>query len=406
MENSFFPYVLIHLNNFLLDLENLNYVNVAYYILNAVIVIALIFFIRLAVKGVSLTDYLHFRKLPKNFGIFSEAKAKRYFDKLKKFSGREVVYVNKIKPNFNAYINNYDDIKQFLNVEFLRIRRFKRKGVLLQIKDTLKTFEINQDNYKNYYKKDFVYFGKNENNQNIYKEINEMKHLLVVGQSGAGKSVLVNNLINSLLYNKTKMFLIDLKSGVEFYKYNKYNFVKVIDNLKDLEKMLENLKNVMEKRLEKMKKDGETFSKEKPIFAIFDEIQSLNDNKEILGKKTYDKMIGLLQELLAKARATNIKIFIITQKPDNINTNIRNNIQYKIIMKLNNNTALQTALGGSYKEIIDEIGIFPKYFSVGKFLFENETKKGVEYLYMQSPYVNNLNFLENENKSNKINLQK
>ena len=76
-------------------------------------------------------------------------------------------------------------------------------------------------------------------------------------------------------------------------------------------------------------------------------------------------------------------------------------------MKLNNNTALQTALGGSYKEIIDEVGIYPKYFTVGKFLFENETRKGVEYLYMQSPCVsNNLNFLENENKSNKINLQK
>jgi ABC-type glutathione transport system ATPase component len=379
-----------------------------FYLLNASIIILLLFFGRLAIKGVGLLDYLHFKKLPKNFGIKSETKnGKKVYDKLKFFNNKRLIYKNRIRPNFDLYMKFYDDIKQFLNVDFLRIKRYGRKGVLLEIKDLLKTFEINKNNFLKYYKKGYIYFGRDENDKNIYKEIDEMKHLLVVGQSGAGKSVLVNNLINSLLFNKTKMFLIDLKGGVEFNKYNKYEFVDVVDNLKDLEKMLDNLVKIMNNRLQKMKEKGETFSSEKPIFAIFDEIQSINDNKEILGKKLYDKMVGQLQELLSKARATNIKIFIITQKPDNINTNLRNNIQYKIIMKLNNNTALQTALGGSYKEIIDEVGIYPKYFTVGKFLFEDETKKGVVYRYLQSPYVNSsLNFLENRNKKNKINLEK
>jgi len=397
MENlfSFFPAVL---NNF-----NFNS-NYLYYLIEAVIIVLILFFTRLAIKGVGLSDYLHFKKLPKNFKIYSEANAKAYFDKLKNFSRYRLIYKNKIKPNFAEYMAYYDDIKQFLNVEFLRIKRHGRKSVMLEIADTLKTFEINNNNYLNYYKKDFIYFGKNDKNENIYKKINDMKHLLIVGQSGAGKSVLVNNLINSLIFNNVKMYLIDLKGGVEFNKYNKY--AEVIDNLDDLQKFLDNLVKIMNERLKRMKEKGETFSSEKPIFAIFDEIQSINDNKEILGKKNYDKIVGQLQELLAKARATNIKVWILTQKPDNLNTNIRNNIQLKIIMKLNNNTALQTALGGSYKEIIDKIGIYPKYFTPGKFLFENETDQGVKYEYMQSPYINNLNFLENENKKNKINLKK
>jgi len=389
-----------------LNFNNFDYSTYLFYLINIILVGLILFFIHLAIKGVGLLDYLHFRKLPKNFKIYSEAKGRSYYDKLKNFSGQRLIYKNKIKPNFAEYMAYYDDIKQFLNIDFLRIKRYGRKGVLLEIKDILKTFEINNNNYKDYYKKNYIYFGKNDKNENIYKEINEMKHLLIVGQSGAGKSVLVNNLINSLLFNNIKMYLIDLKGGVEFFKYEKQS-AKVVDNLEDLGKLLDNLIKIMNNRLKKMKEKGETFSSEAPIFVIFDEIQSINDNKEKLGKKLYDKYWGQIQELLAKARATNIKIWILTQKPDNINTNIRNNIQLKIIMKLNNNTALQTALGGAYKEIIEEIGIYPKYFTPGKFLFENETEKGVKYEYIQSPYISeNINFLENENKKNKINLKK
>jgi len=389
------------------DFNFFNYEKYVYYLIDIIIIVLILFFLRLYLKGVGLTDYLRFCKLPKNFDIKINKNRREHFDRLKKFSGERLIYKNKIKPTFYLYMTNYDDIKQYLNVEFLRVKRYGRTGTLLQIKDTLKTFEINQSNYKNYYKKDFIFFGKDEFGKKIYKNINEMKHLLVVGQSGSGKSVLTNNLINSLLFNKTKMFLIDLKGGVEFYKYNKYDFVKVVDNLKDLQKLLENLKELMENRLKKMKKNGETFSSEKPIFVIFDEIQSINDNKEVLGKKTYDKMVGILQELFSKSRSTNIKLFVITQKADNVNTNIRNNIQYKVILKLNNNTSLQTSLGGSYKEVIDEIGIYPKYFSVGKFIFENETPKGVEYLYLQSPYVKGeINFLEKNKKDTKIILEK
>jgi len=365
---------------------SLDYLHIFYYIVNAVIIILLLFFSRLALKGVGLSDYLHFRKLPKNFGIKSEAKGRSYFDRLLKFSGQRLIYKNKIKPNFAEYLANYDDIKQFLQVDFLRVKRYGRKGVLLEIKDNLKSFIIDNKNLNEYYAKNKIFIGKNENGDKIYKDINDMKHLLIVGQSGAGKSVLVNNLINSLLFNQVELFLIDLKGGVEFFKYEKQG-ANVVDNLDDLGKLLDNLIDIMNKRLAKMKQNGETFSSEAPIFVIFDEIQTINDNKEKLGKKLYDKYWGQIQELLAKARATNIKIWILTQKPDNINTNIRNNIQLKIIMKLNNNTALQTALGGSYKEVIDEIGIYPKYFTPGKFIFENETKKGVEYLYLQAPLV-------------------
>ena len=374
------------------------------YILYVIVVIVISFLLfniyLLLFKKITFKKYLKYRRLPKLLNLYNEIYKKRldkkvkYYYKLSKYNNSYVMYKNKIII-YDMFDKHYNDIKQYFNTNFLQIKRYKDKYIKLIVKNNFYDYTLT---YK-YFKKGKVFFGVDENNKKIYKEIRELKHFLIVGQSGSGKSVFTNNVINNLIYNVNMLgglFLVDLKGGVEYFRYLqlKNNKIKVITNITQLKTFLLKLKELMEKRLEKMKQKGETFSSEPPIFVLFDEIQTINDNKDILGKKEYDKMVGVLQELFSKSRSTNIKLFVITQKPDNINTNIRNNIQNKVILKLNNNSSILTVFGGEYKEQIKEIGISPKYFSVGMGVLEYDNGKGVEYTLLKTPYVSD-NFYKN-----------
>ena len=367
------------------------------YILYVIVVIVISFLLfniyLLLFKKITFNKYLKYRRLPKLLNLYNEIYKKRldkkvkYYYKLSKYNNSYVMYKNKIVI-YDMFDKYYNDIKQYFNTNFLQIKRYRDKYIKLIVKNNFYDYTLT---YK-HFKKGKVFFGVNENNKKIYKEIKELKHFLIVGQSGSGKSVFTNNVINNLIYNVDMLgglFLVDLKGGVEYFKYLqlKNNKIKVITNITQLKTFLFKLKELMERRLERMKQKGETFSSELPIFVLFDEIQTINDNKDILGKKEYDKIIGVLQELFSKSRSTNIKLFVITQKPDNINTNIRNNIQNKVILKLNNNSSILTVFGGEYKEQIKEIGISPKYFSVGMGVLEYDDGKGVEYTLLKTPYV-------------------
>ena len=360
----------------------------------SIIILFFLFNIYLLVfKKISYLTYRRYKKLPILLNLYNEVynkrkktKVKQYY-KLKKYNNNYLIYKNKIII-YDLFDKYYNDIKQYFNTNYLQIKRYKNKYIKIIVKNSFYNYELNQS----YFKKGYVFFGKDENSNNIYKEVNELKHFLIVGQSGSGKSVFVNNIINNLIYNLDNiesLLLVDLKGGVEYNRYSSLskNKIRVVDNIESFTNFVNFLVETMKKRLEEMKQKGETFSSSKPIFVIFDEIQSINDNKEIIGKKEYDKVISKLQELFSKSRSTNIKLFVITQKPDNINTNIRNNIQNKVILKLNNNSSIQTMFGGEYKEQVKNIGISPKYFSVGMFILEYDDGKGIESKLLKSPFV-------------------
>lgn len=357
-------------------------------------------------KKITFLTYLRYRRLPKLLNLYNEIYNKRLDKKEKKYyklwgySDSYILYKNSIVI-YDLFDKYYEDIKQYLSTSFLKIKRYKRNGIKLIIKNNMNNYDLDMK----YLKNGMVFFGKNEDNKLIYKPLNELKHFLIVGQSGSGKSVLTNNIITNLIYNIDNLeylFLVDLKGGVEYFKYNKLNNnkIKIITDIKVFKDFISSLVQLMNKRLEEMKNNGESFYSGKPIFVIIDEIQTINDNKDILGKKEYDKLVGKLQELFSKSRSTNIKLFVITQKPDNINTNIRNNIQNKIIMKLNNNTSIMSMFGGEMKEQIKEIGISPKYFNVGMYVLEYDNGKGVKMELLKSPYVSD-NFYKNLMKGKK-----
>ena len=82
---------------------------------------------------------------------------------------------------------------------------------------------IDTDQYRNAKSKLFVALGKDIAGNCTYADLAKMPHLLVAGTTGSGKSVCLNSMIVSILYNakpdEVKLLMIDPKQ-VEFTVYN------------------------------------------------------------------------------------------------------------------------------------------------------------------------------------------
>ncbi len=82
---------------------------------------------------------------------------------------------------------------------------------------------IDTDEFRNADSKLNIALGKDITGNIVYADLQKMPHLLVAGTTGSGKSICLNTMIISILYNATpdevKLILIDPKQ-VEFTKYN------------------------------------------------------------------------------------------------------------------------------------------------------------------------------------------
>jgi len=258
---------------------------------------------------------------------------------------------------------------------------FNKIGLMYKEPFNLYTF-----NYKQL-KKDYVFFGNGFKHKEIYIKLNELTHYFIVGQSGSGKSVFQNLLINNLIYNINnldKLILVDLKGGVEFLQYKPISKkIIVIDSITKLNNLLNKLVEEMEKRYKIMVNKGLKNWNDKQIIIFIDEYASIKDQENLLEKDEKKELNLNLRTLLAKARASGIKFFVATQKgtSDSIDTTIRENLQTKILLRTISKDGQRAVLGGN--EIIEELGVNPANFSKGRFIFYGEVVQDL----VQSPFV-------------------
>lgn len=187
--------------------------------------------------------------------------------------------------------------------------------------------------------------------QPFYCDILKGPHMMIAGSSGSGKSVCLNTLICSVLYNYkpdyVKFILVDPKGGVEMSTYNDlpHNMLgraAVTPGcvLRAFDWAIEE----MGKRYEAMRKLGvrslgayndimlETGRQRLPyILVIVDELADLMNK----GKKIATEMTARLADLTGKARACGIHVIVATQRPsvDVITGTVKNNIPMRVALK-------------------------------------------------------------------------
>ena len=220
---------------------------------------------------------------------------------------------------------------------------------------------INDDKFRNAKSKLTCALGKSISGEHIYADIEATPHLLVAGATGMGKSVCINSLLISLLYNATpddvRLILIDPKR-VELSNYNgiPHLLVPVVCEPKKSLGALQWAVTEMENRFITIEEAGvrnihefnarveKGYGAEKMarIVIVIDELADL--------KMAVPDIEESITRLTQKARAAGIHVIIGTQRPsvDVLTGLIKNNIPSRIAFRVPSQVDSRT--------ILDEVG--------------------------------------------------
>lgn len=213
--------------------------------------------------------------------------------------------------------------------------------------------------YKNRTSNLCIALGKDVSGKPIFVQLDKMPHLLIAGATGSGKSVCVNSIIISLLYQNSpdelKFILVDPKR-VELPHYNAipYLLTPVITDVKKTIGALKWCIVEMEKRFELLSKTGnrniagynQTHEEKMPyIVFVIDELA------ELMSLAQNDMEAGIVR-LAQMARAVGIHLILATQRPSTevITGLIKANIPARIAFAVASSIDSRTVLDGSGAE--------------------------------------------------------
>jgi len=253
-----------------------------------------------------------------------------------------------------------------------------------------------------------IALGQDVSGKPIYADLTRMPHLLVAGSTGTGKTIFLNSLILSLLYQPNgttrssspeflRIILVDPKR-VEFPVYNNlpHLLCPVIYDATRTVLVLKWLTREMERRFDILSGAGardirgfnelalKNESEPMPfIVLIIDELADLMAAK---GREVESAIVRLAQ----MARAVGIHLIVATQRPSVevitglIKANITSRITFQVASQVDSRTVLDAAgaeklLGsGDMLHISTEI-VKPKRIQ-GPYVSEREVRKVVKYL--------------------------
>lgn len=245
--------------------------------------------------------------------------------------------------------------------------------------------------------------GKDIAGSAVIGELETMPHLLIAGQTGSGKSIMINALLTSLLYRNSpadlKLILVDPKQ-VELTPYNHIPHL-LTPVITEPEKCISALKwavNEMERRYTLLAENGKRniqgyndSNKEDRmpyVVIVIDELADLM----MLAKRDVE---ALIVRIAQKARAVGIHLVLATQRPsvDVITGLIKANIPARIAFTVASQVDSQTILdqAGAEKllgkgDLLMSTASLPKPVRVqGAFVDESEVMAVTDFIKMQRP---------------------
>lgn len=245
-----------------------------------------------------------------------------------------------------------------------------------------------------------VCLGHDITGKPVICDLARMPHLLIAGQTGSGKSVCVNTIINSLLFRTSpedvRMIMIDPKV-VELQCYNvvPHLLIPVVSEPQKAVGALAWAVAEMEDRYNKMHtknvrelsaynaKLGPGEQKLPRIVIIIDELADLMMSTK---RDVEESIIRLAQ----KARAAGIHMVVATQRPtvDVITGLIKSNVPSRIAFAVSSNTDSRTILDkpgaekllGRGDMLYMPTGVNAPIRVQGCFLSDSETERVVDYI--------------------------
>lgn len=225
--------------------------------------------------------------------------------------------------------------------------------------------------------------------KNHYYDFRRMPHVVVVGASGTGKSLLLSFFILQLQKINSDFLIIDTKLG-DLYQISKIlNENGALEDTEDIINEIETIVDIMNKRQKIISKSnviGIDFTdfNMTPIFLIIDE---LNATVTLFDKKQRDRFYQLITLIVLKGRSAGVQLIIGSQQLNSqiFPTNLRDQISFRIFLANSNSQITKI----SRDMLFGNIDNYPnkKDGFGGWYLLENESI-GVQTF--QSPEIKNI----------------
>lgn len=247
--------------------------------------------------------------------------------------------------------------------------------------------------------------GENTDGDIIIKDLKDMTHLLIAGQTGSGKSVFLNSLISSLMQTKNVNFIMVDTKKVELSPYQDLNSL-LFPLCTDGEQTISALSwvvNEMTKRYDIFKDKGVRnldeynnilkIKKMKRIVVIIDELADLM----MTSGKIVETLICRIAQL---SRASGIHLVIATQRPSCdvltglIKANLPTRIAFSVSSKINS------------RVILDRCGA-EQLLGQGDMVFLSADNQ--DLLRLQGVYISNneiIDYVKKANEKNKVVVKK
>lgn len=256
--------------------------------------------------------------------------------------------------------------------------------------------------------------GKDIAGKPVVADLSEMPHLLIAGTTGSGKTVCVNSIIMSMLFNATpseiKFLMVDPKM-VELAPFNglPHLLCPVVTNAKKASIALNWVVSEMDERYELLAKEGMRnidFYNQKEqrlpyIVVIIDELADLM----VVSRDQIENAITRLAQL---SRAVGIHLILATQRPSVdvitgvIKANFPARISFKVASKVDSRTVLD--MNGADKLLGRGDMLFLKpgesklIRAQGSFLQDKEIENVTEFICNQLEPVYDENIIKEQEK--------
>jgi DNA segregation ATPase FtsK/SpoIIIE, S-DNA-T family len=222
----------------------------------------------------------------------------------------------------------------------------------------------------------------------IKHDFDKIYHMIIAGASGYGKSVMLKNIITTLIARKTKhvhFTLVDLKGGLAF---NRFRLLEQVDGfaktpkeaLKELKEAQRRMEEMLSYLLEKGFEDVSEAGIEDRHFVIIDEAADLSEESEAL---------EIVKDIARRGRGAGVRLIYATQYPTNesLPSQVRQNCDARICFKL------QTGIAS--RAVLDEEGAESlPYGMYGRAIYRTDRKQVV-----QTPLIKN-QFIDDTIKPN------